>query len=171
MGWAPSTLEAIKTSANLIPGISSQPITGQGLGYATSVEETIWDGGGSGSIGDWVPPTATRIHDIVSDDANDTIAGSGARVVLVSGISGGLITTELISMNGVTPVPTVNSYTMIHQIAVVVFGTVTGGVNAGEIRATAQTDSTVTCLMTAGNNLSFSSMFQIQPQRFDEDGI
>lgn len=100
----------------------------------------------------WIAPTAARVHDIVSSSANDTSAGSGARTVQVWGLTSWnddeLESTEMITMNGTTPVSTVNSYVVIHRMRVRTNGAT--GWNEGAISATAQTDSTVTAQMPAG---------------------
>lgn len=109
---------------------------GENLDVDTESAETIWAPGGL-----WVPTTADRIMDISSSNGNDTLAGNGCQQVLVTGISGGNITSELVDMNGTTDVQTVNSYSTIHRILNVSAGS--NGVNVGDITATAQVDGTV----------------------------
>ncbi len=117
--------------------------------------EDIWSYGG-----DWVAPTAARIHAIVSDSGNDTSAGTGARTVQVSGLNGSYaITTETVTMNGATPVNTANSYVIIHHMLVLTAGS--GGTNAGNITATAATDSTVSAYMVAGYAHTHLGIYQI----------
>lgn len=107
-------------------------------------DEDIWSRGGT-----WVPPTQDRLHNIASSDPNDTnTSGSGARKVSIQGISGGVLTTETINLNGVSNVATVNAYDMIHRMRVIDVGS--GGEAAGTITATAQTDATVTAEIPAG---------------------
>jgi len=98
----------------------------------------------------WLAPTATRIHAIVSSDTNDTSAGTGARTVQIWGLRNwdSAEITETVTMNGTTPVNTANSYVIIHRMRCKTWST--AGPNAGIIKATAATDSTITSQMVAG---------------------
>lgn len=69
------------------------------------------------------PTTATSLE-ILSSDANDTSAGSGARTVVVEGIDENWdFITETVSLSGVTPVALVNTYLRIHRAYVLTTGT------------------------------------------------
>jgi hypothetical protein len=119
-----------------------------GKNAAVTAEEDIIAAGGT-----FTEPTAARVHAIVSGSANDTAAGTGARIVDVYGIgSDGLALSEGVTLNGATPVNTTKSYLFINEMKVRTAGS--GGVNAGIITATAATDSTVTCTIPVGYNIS-----------------
>ena len=92
----------------------------------------------------WVAPTQARIHAIESTSANDTSAGSGARTIQVYGLTDWdtAETSEVITMNGTTPVNTTNSYVIIHRMKVLTSGGT--NINTGTIYATAATDDTIT---------------------------
>ncbi len=70
------------------------------------------------TINDLWPVTGSLVHqiaaspiDIVSDSANDTAAGSGARTLFVQGLDANFDQIgEAIDLDGLTPVQTVNSY-------------------------------------------------------------
>jgi len=110
--------------------------------------------------GPYVAPTAARVHAIVSTSINDTSAGTGARTVLAYGIDGSYARiTETVTLNGTTPVNTVNSYLHIHLMQVDSSGS--GSVNAGVITATAATDATVTCQIDATHGQSESSVYLV----------
>lgn len=153
----------IKTT-NFILEIAKGNVTKHGIitkfGHNSDVDtgtlpEDIWGQGGL-----FVAPTAARIHNIVSASTNDTSAGTGARTVLVYGINGSYDrVTETITMNGTSNVATVNSYLHIHLMQVITVGS--GGVNAGVITATAQTDATVTCHMDASEGQSSSAIYLV----------
>jgi len=120
-----------------------------------STPEDIWNTGGV-----YVAPTAARVHAIVSNSVNDTSAGTGCRTVLVFGIIGDYTrVTETVTMNGTTPVNTVNSYLHIHLIQCRSVGS--SGVNAGTITATAATDATITATILTGEGQTASSIFLI----------
>lgn len=117
--------------------------------------EDIWNGGGL-----FVPPTTARIHDIASTSVNDTSAGTGVRTVLIRGVNGSYApTSETVTMNGTSNVATANSYVHIHLMQCITVGS--GGVNAGDITATAQTDSTVTCKVDTGMGQSASAIYLV----------
>jgi hypothetical protein len=96
----------------------------------------------------WLAPTAARIHAIASSNDNDgkTAApnSTGARTVQVYGLKTWDLaeTSEVVTLDGTTPVNTANSYVIIHRMKVLTSGS--GGPNIGTITATAASDSTIT---------------------------
>jgi hypothetical protein len=117
--------------------------------------EDIW-----GTGGNWVAPTAARVHAIVSNDANDTSAGTGARTVYVEGLNGSYAaTSETVTMNGLASVNTANSYVIIHRMYVATAGT--GEINAGNITATAAVDATVSITIIAGMGQTTFGIYQV----------
>jgi len=121
----------------------------------TGAAEDIWDGNSA-----WTPPTTARVHNIASSSANDTAAGTGARTITVIGLNGSfVVTTENITLNGISNVPTVNSYVIIYRMFVLTAGS--GGTNAGNITATAQTDATLTAQISTGLNQTLMAIYQI----------
>lgn len=114
----------------------------------------------------WVPPTAARIHDIVSTSTSDTSAGIGAQRLAVEGLPTWERPeiSEIITMNGTTPVSTVNSYVMINRLQVVLWGT--SGPNVGDIAATAQVDGTDTNTIPAGFGITMSAILGWPSDRF-----
>jgi len=120
-------------------------------GRSTNVDAAatdIWDLTASQPI--WLAPTASRIHAIVSASANDTAAGTGARTVQIYGLKDwdSKESSEVITMAGETPVNTENAYVIIHRMKVLTWST--AGPNAGIIKATAASDSTITAQILAG---------------------
>jgi len=112
----------------------------------TDAAEDIWGGGGN-----WVPPTAARIHQITSSSTDDDSGGTGAITVKVEGLDSNYDEIEeTITMNGTSNVPTDNSYTMIQDLEVLTAGS--GGENAGVITATADIDGTISNQIAAGIN-------------------
>jgi hypothetical protein len=124
-------------------------------GYNAAVAagtETIWY---SDTV--WVPPTAARVHELVSGDVKDDAAGVGARTVLVTGINGsGAVASEVVIMDGTTPVNTTGSYLHISSLRVLTAGSELD--NAALITATAVSDATISAAIVAGMNVSNGAM-------------
>lgn len=117
--------------------------------------EDMWDAGGT-----WVAPTASRVHAIVSTSLLDTSSGTGARTVTIQGLNGSYVyTTETVSLNGVVPVNTVNSYTIIDYMFVATAGSL--GEAQGTITATADVDLTVTAQINVGDNQTHMAIYQV----------
>lgn len=98
-----------------------------------------------------VAPTAARVHAIVSSSASDAAAGVGARTMRVYGLTAwdAKETSEVVTLNGTTPVNTANAYVFINRMVVLTKGATS--VNVGNITATAATDGTVSTRILAGN--------------------
>lgn len=81
--------------------------------------EDVWNVGGVYSY-----LTAATIMEVVSTSANDTSAGSGCRSVVVEGLDANFAEqTEIVALNGITAVPTVNSYIRINRMYSLTTGT------------------------------------------------
>lgn len=126
MSYKPPADFALQISRGLV----SNMITINKFGRNPDIDigsEDIWGVGGT-----FVAPTAATTVALVSASAADASAGTGARTILVEGLNGSYaITSETVTLNGVTPVNTVNSYFFIHRITVATAGT--GNTNAGNI--------------------------------------
>lgn len=117
--------------------------------------ETVWSNGGM-----WVGPTAARIHDIVSDNAGDAAAGTGARTIRLTGLDGNFDRiTEDLTLNGLVNVPTALSYRRIYRMKILTAGA--NRDNDGAISATAQVDGTVTNHMSAGQGQSHLAVYTV----------
>ena len=99
----------------------------------------------------WIAPTTARIHQIKSTSTDDdgSPTGIGAATVTIWGLTSWTTaeTSETITLNGTTNVPTVNSYVIIHRMRATASATTTAvGINVGTITATADTDTTITAM-------------------------
>lgn len=112
------------------------------IGYNPSVSTTaspVWSGGATA----YVQLTTGAALEVVSSSANDAAAGTGARTVRVDGVDGSYVPfSEIITMNGVTPVPLVNTSAIaINKTVILTAGS--GLVNAGNIDVRAVSGSAV----------------------------
>lgn len=100
----------------------------------------------------FVAPTQARRHNIASASADDngSPAGTGAWAILIWGLTSWSAdeVSEIITLDGVTDVLTVQSYVIIHRMECLTWGT--SGPNVGDITATAQEDDSKTARILAG---------------------
>jgi len=115
----------------------------------------------------WVPPTAPRIHEIVSTSLNDADAGTGTQKVLVFGLVDNWTEDfEEVTLDGTNPVVTLKSYCRINMIMQSVAGS--SHVNEGTITITAQVDVTIQDIIPIGAGKGHSARFTIP---FEREGI
>lgn len=147
---------ALEIARGKVAGMTVEHKFGRNPDIDTGTDpEDIWDAGGI-----WAAPTASRTHQIVSTDVNDTSAGSGARTIRILGLDSSFaLQQEELTLNGTANVPTASTYTMIYRLIVLTAGAT--GSNEGTITATADTDGTVTAQINIGNNQTGMAIYQI----------
>ena len=90
--------------------------------------------------------------------------GTGAQTIEIQGLDAQYKEIiETINLRGVTSVNTVNSFTMINRMIIRAAGS--GGVNAGDITATAADDATVTAQITGGNNQTLMAIYMVPAEK------
>lgn len=154
-------------------GAFSRPIIkhGQNPSVSSSVSlsapEIIGDLGGV-----YTRPSTALSMTIVSSDANDTLGGTGANIILVEGVDNDWNEIyELVNMNGTSEVTLLNSYLRINFVRVVFSGS--GQRNAGNISVanSGTTYGYITALESLDHTLHYSvpagyTLF-ISASRFD----
>lgn len=126
---------------------------------AAAVED-VWDAGGSFTYQAVAVPI-----EIVSASANDAAAGTGARTVQVFGTDGNYLTiSEIVTMNGATPVTLTQNYSRIWRAIVRTVGT--GGVNAGIITIRVVTGPVTQAQILAGNGQTLMALFTVPSNQF-----
>lgn len=89
--------------------------------------DDVWEGGGAYPL-----QAASTKLEILSASANDTAAGTGARTFVINGLDTNFnMISETITMNGVTPVQSANSYLRVNGLTIASSGS--GLVNAGDV--------------------------------------
>jgi len=111
----------------VVPGATRVTALGHNPNIGSGAAADIWEGGG-----DYPFLAAASQLELVSTSAADAAAGTGARTVLVSGLNASYATvSETVTLNGTTPVATVNSFYRVNVLTTTTSGS--GGKNAGDI--------------------------------------
>jgi hypothetical protein len=139
----------LEAARGRVPGVATLNKFGRAQSGVQTTSTDIWsraDAAATQQI--WVAPTTARVHAIVSTSASDAAAGVGARTVRIQGLTAWNTAeaTETVTLNGTTPVNTVNSYVIIHRMKVLTCGAT--DINVGTISATAATDGTITAIIS-----------------------
>lgn len=104
--------------------------------------------------------TSGETIDIVSSNADDTLAGTGAQRVIIWGVDENWNPqTEIVEMNGTSTVTTTSQWIGINRIAIYKAGT--GLKNAGDIDVTANTSGYQMAQMKAGEGTSQQCIFYV----------
>jgi hypothetical protein len=153
-------------AAGLIPGWKTVQKFGEATDCDTDEPTDIWSRANSvDGQKIWIAPTEAQVHNIVSGSSLDAFpSGLGAQTIRVFGLQtwDSLETSEVIELNGLTPVPTLNSYVIIHRMQVLTSGvTADGGGNVGKITATAAIDGTVTAQIEAGIGQTLMAIYGV----------
>jgi hypothetical protein len=120
-----------------------------------ATEEDIWSTGGSLSY-----LSSAETLDVVSADAADAAAGTGARTVEIQGLDNAYLEiSETVTLAGLSSVETTNSYLRVHRMIVRTAGS--GEANAGIITATASTAATVQGQIDAGENQTLQVLYTV----------
>lgn len=113
-----------------------------------------------GAATPYMPTTAVSVE-VVSNSANDTSAGTGARTVLITGLDANYnLATATVTLNGLTAVVAATQFTRIYRADVELVGTY-GGTNAGTITVRQSGGGTAFIQIDAGFGKSFSSHFTV----------
>lgn len=116
-----------------------------------TLPEDIWSGGGPYT---GFNPTSAEIVELFSDSADDTALGIGARTVQVFGLDENFLEiSETVTMDGLTPVNTVNSYIRLNRIKVISSGSNIFNVGAITARQSVTT-ANIFAVMPIGGNQS-----------------
>jgi hypothetical protein len=143
---------SVEVNKGNVSGVSVVNKFGHALDCDAGVPTDVWGGADSATSTDiWAPPTQARIHQVSSTSASDTLLGTGLRTIRVFYLSDWDTEEQSVdlNMNGVGNVAT-PSNVIINRMEGLTWGS--GGLNAGIVTATADTDLTITAVIQAGDN-------------------
>lgn len=149
--------DLIGNKQNYYPDRIFGQILGRAIGTVQNTLQDLWEG----PTAQYVFPTVAQQMHVVSTSANDAAAGTGIRTVYIHYLDTNYNEqTEIVTLNGVTPVNTVA--TNILRINGMHAGSVgSGGTAAGNISLT-NTGGTVTYgIITTGFNTAHQAIFTI----------
>jgi hypothetical protein len=138
-----------------VPGYSMVNKFGYNSSIGSGAFETIWE------TGDDYPWQSTAVTvDVVSDDTNDDVAGTGARTLRIQGLDGSYnLVEETVDMDGTTTVTTTQTFLRVFRMSVETAGT--SGNNIGNISATYTGGSDVAATITSGNGQTLMCLYTI----------
>jgi hypothetical protein len=121
----------------------------------TGAEETVWEGGG-------VYPfqSTAQSLEVLSSDANDTSAGTGARTITLIGQDANNVEqTQVITLNGTTPVAITGTWLRVYRCSVTTAGS--GAVNAGALTIRIAGGGTTLLVVGIGNGQTLMAVYTI----------
>lgn len=130
----------------LYPGRKFVRINGLNPDIDAGAKEDVWSAGG---IFQFLP--SPDFIDLVSDSTDDTVGGIGAQQVLVNGLDElGIETSEILSLDGVTPVQTIRPYVHVQRVRTILNGT--NLFNVGTISITGASSTLLVGQIRIGTN-------------------
>ena len=138
-----------------VPGYSMVNKFGYNGSIGSLAFETIWE------TGDDYPWQSTAVTvDVVSDDTNDDVAGTGARTLRIQGLDGSYnLAEETVNMDGTTTVTTTQTFLRVFRMSVETAGS--SGNNEGTITVTYTGGSDVAATITSGNGQTLMCLYTI----------
>lgn len=138
-----------------IPNVSNVVKFGYNKDIDSATPEDVWEAGGQ-----FVIPAGAETLSIVSSSAQDGVAGTGARQLLISCLDEDyLMSMIFVTMNGTTPVVTTEQCAFINRISVYETGSTSS--NVGNITVTQSTSGLTLGYVGAGNSVTNQAIFQV----------
>ncbi len=153
--------DPLPTNSNFLD-IARQLVTGQSVVFTPAsnpnVGVSVVDVNDEGGTFSYL--TSAQSLELLSADANDTSAGTGARTVAVETLDGSFDTViQTVTLNGTTPVALTGTHMRVRRIIVLTAGS--GELNAGKLTLRVASAGQTMVVALAGNNRSFSSLYTV----------
>jgi hypothetical protein len=146
---------ARQTDAGSLFGYESENKFGENADIDANVAEDIWDGGGKYPFA-----TSAETLEIVSDDADDTAAGAGARTVQVYGLGPNYVKQSvLVSMDGASAVILPGTWLRTFRMVVRTAGA--SGTNEGTIDLQVSVGGTVRASILPDNGQTLMAVYTV----------
>lgn len=154
----PESTYMLDISKGNIPGTKTEFKFGRSA-VITAVESIVWDGAGNYTF-----LTAAETMDIVSDSADDTLLGAGARTIVIYGLDADYLEiSEVIEMDGLNPVTTQKEYLRVYRMLVLESGTndPINDANKGNITAISSDTTTLQAKMLINNGQTLMLVYTV----------
>lgn len=139
----------------LVSGASRVAALGNNPDVDTAAVEDVWSGGGTYP---WM--TGATSLEIVSDSANDSAAGTGARTVLVNGLDANYATVaQTVTLDGLTPVALPTQLFRINSALIMSAGS--GKVNAGTLTVRNAGGGTTRAVIPVGYGITRQAVYTV----------
>jgi hypothetical protein len=150
----------VATGAGMVAGVVVTGVVGHATNLTTGTTYDLYENAATVPLYPWF--TAAHPLQIASASANDTVAGSGARRVTLTGLDANYnLLQETLVTNGVTPVITTNSFLRLNKAEVTLAGTLTGSPNAGDITVAQSGGANVQAIIRAGFGIGASGVYTV----------
>ena len=138
-----------------VPGYTMVNKFGYNPSIGSGAFETIWETGNN------YPYQSTAVTvDVVSDDTNDDVAGTGARTLRIQGLDSSYnFAEETVDMDGTTTVTTTQTFLRVFRMSVETAGST--GNNEGTITVTYTGGSDVAATISEGNGQTLMTLYTI----------
>lgn len=148
---------AIDACIGSVIGVSCINKFGANADIDLGSSETVWSTGG---LYPWASVATAQAVEIVSSDANDTSAGTGARTVEVQGLDANWdLQTETVTLNGTTAVDLTNTFLRVFRMKVLTAGS--GNANAGTIILRLDGAGDTLSTIEAGDNQTLMALYSV----------
>lgn len=152
-----TAIESNRINQNIgaVPGYTRVALLGHNPDIPSASAEDVWEGGGNYPL-----LAAASQLEIVSTAATDTAAGTGARTVLIQGLDANwLPISETVTLNGTTPVTTVNSYLRVNLLTTTSAGS--SGDNDGDLTLRVVGGGTIQSIARAGYGFGRQAVYTV----------
>jgi len=151
-----STPYDVRVARGDVPGVKIDALLGRNPQVGTTKED-VWDPGAT-----LVYPIVGETWEIVSDNANDTSAGTGARTVTVTYLDDAYVEqTETLTLNGTTPVTFVATNAFRFRLGIVITAG-SGNINEGGITIRASGGGLIRALIIAGRGNTLDGHYTVE---------
>ena len=139
-----------------VPGVTCEFKYGRNESVGAAKED-IWP---LGATYPFVGDRTAELIDCVSDDADDTSAGTGARTIFIRGLDANYVDqTEMLTMNGLTQVQSANTYIRMFRSQNVTAGS--SEINEGNITCDGATSGDVAAYVMAGAGTTLQAVYTV----------
>ena len=146
--------------AGLVSGMTRAAVLGHATNLTTATVYDLYENASSVPLYPWLTSASTL--QVSSSSANDTAAGSGTRTVRIIGLDANYSSvTEVVTMNGVTPVVTANSFLRVNTFVAVAPSASPTATNAGDITLQKSGGGNILAIMRVGSNFGNSANFTV----------